>query len=108
MPLPLGLRALPRPCRGRQSVRSGTASRSGQRGAVLDRSVTVNTPPHRPRRISRDSAASPQPVGRLVADLVGLAAQHRVLVPEDQEFGILGQFTRHSTIRQPSRERASR
>jgi hypothetical protein len=35
----------------------------------------------------------PQPVTRLVADPAGLAAQHRVLVPEYQEFGILGQLT---------------
>ena len=30
----------------------------------------------------------PQPAGRLVADPADLAAQHRVLVPEHQEFGI--------------------
>ena len=35
----------------------------------------------------------PQPVGRLVADPADLAAQYRVLVPEHQEFGILGQLT---------------
>jgi hypothetical protein len=32
----------------------------------------------------------PQPVARLVADPADLAAQHRVLVPEHQKFGILG------------------
>jgi hypothetical protein len=31
----------------------------------------------------------PQPVGRLVADPAGLAAKHRILVPENQELGIL-------------------
>ena len=34
----------------------------------------------------------PQPVGWLVADTADLASQHRVLVPEHQEFGILGGF----------------
>ena len=34
----------------------------------------------------------PQPVGWLVADPADLAAQHRVLVLEHQEFGILGGF----------------
>ena len=35
----------------------------------------------------------PQPVARLVADPADLAAQDRVLVPEYQEFGILGHLT---------------
>ena len=35
----------------------------------------------------------PQPVGRLVTDPAGLAAQHRILVPEDQQFGIPGHLT---------------
>jgi hypothetical protein len=35
----------------------------------------------------------PQPVGRLVADPADLAAQDRVLVPEHQEFGVLGRRT---------------
>ena len=35
----------------------------------------------------------PQPVARLVADPADLAAQHRVLVPQHQEFGILGHLT---------------
>ena len=35
----------------------------------------------------------PQPVGRLVADPADLAAQHRVLVLEHQQFGILGRLT---------------
>ena len=35
----------------------------------------------------------PQPVARLVADPADLAAQHRVLVPEHQELGILGYLT---------------
>ena len=50
----------------------------------------MNISPHR-SGISRDSAAS-QPVARLVADPADLAAQHGVLVPEDQEFGVLGQL----------------
>jgi len=35
----------------------------------------------------------PQPVARLVADPADLAAQHRVLVPEHQQFGVLGHLT---------------
>ena len=35
----------------------------------------------------------PHPVARLVADPAGLAAQYRVLVPEYQEFGVLGHLT---------------
>jgi hypothetical protein len=35
----------------------------------------------------------PQPVARLVADPADLAAQHGVLVPEHQKFGILGHLT---------------
>ena len=35
----------------------------------------------------------PQPVTRLVTDPAGLAAQHRVLVPEDQHSGIPGHLT---------------
>ena len=35
----------------------------------------------------------PQPVGWLVADMADLAAQHRVLLPDHQEFGILGRLT---------------
>ena len=50
----------------------------------------------------------PQPVGWLVADPADLAAQHRVLVPEHQELGVLGRLTPGQHIRQPSRQRASR
>jgi len=35
----------------------------------------------------------PQPVARLVADPADPAAQHRVLMPEHQELGILGHLT---------------
>ena len=35
----------------------------------------------------------PQPVAWLVADLAGLAAQHCVLMPEDQELGVIGHLT---------------
>jgi hypothetical protein len=49
----------------------------------------------------------PQPVGRLVADPAGLAAQHRVLVPEHQELGVLGHLTpgqHHQTAEQTANE----
>jgi hypothetical protein len=39
----------------------------------------------------RASAANHTPVGRLVAHPAGVAAQHRVLVPEYQQFSILRQ-----------------
>jgi hypothetical protein len=45
----------------------------------------------------------PQPVTRLVAEPADLAAQHRVLVPEHQEFGILGYLTpgqHHQAVKQ--------
>jgi len=32
----------------------------------------------------------PQPVARLIADPAYLAAQYRVLVPQDQKLGVLG------------------
>jgi len=35
----------------------------------------------------------PQPVARLVSDPADLAAQHRVLMPEHQEFGVPGRLT---------------
>jgi hypothetical protein len=35
----------------------------------------------------------PQPVARLLADPADLTAQHHVLVPQNQEFGILGHLT---------------
>jgi hypothetical protein len=50
----------------------------------------------------------PQPVARLVADPADLAAQHRVLVPEHQELGILGHLTPGQHHQQPSRRRMSR
>ena len=49
----------------------------------------------------------PQPVARLVADPADLAAQHRVLVPEHQEFGVLGHLTpgqHHQTAEQTANE----
>jgi hypothetical protein len=49
----------------------------------------------------------PQPAGWLVADPADLAAQHRVLVPEHQEFGILGHLTpgqHHHTAEQAAHE----
>ena len=49
----------------------------------------------------------PHPVGRLVADPAGLAAQHRVLVPKYQELGVLGHLTPgqyHQTTEQTANE----
>ena len=49
----------------------------------------------------------PQPVSRLVADPADLAAQHRVLVSEHQEFGVLGHLTpgqHRQTAEQAARE----
>jgi hypothetical protein len=52
----------------------------------------------------------PQPVGRLVAEPADLAAQHRVLVPEHQEFGILGYLTpgqHHQAAEQTAHEQVA-
>ena len=49
----------------------------------------------------------PEPVAWLVTDPADLAAQHRVLVPEHQEFGILGHLTpgqHHHTAEEAARE----
>ena len=49
----------------------------------------------------------PQPVARLVADPPDLTAQHRVLMPEHEEFGILGHLTpgqHHQAAQQTPRE----
>ena len=49
----------------------------------------------------------PQPVGLLIADPADLAAQDRVLMPEYQEFGILGRLTpgqHHHTPEQAAHE----
>jgi len=49
----------------------------------------------------------PQPVARLVPHPADLAAQYRVLVPEHQEFGILGHLTpgqRHQAAEQAARD----
>jgi len=35
----------------------------------------------------------PQPVARLVADSADLTAQHRVLMPQHQQLGVLGHLT---------------
>jgi hypothetical protein len=42
---------------------------------------------------SSGQRGKPQPVAWLVADLAGLAAQHCVLMPEDQELGFIGHLT---------------
>ena len=49
----------------------------------------------------------PQPVARLVADPPDLTAQHRVLMPEHEEFGVLGHLTpgqHHQTAQQTAHE----
>ena len=49
----------------------------------------------------------PEPVGRLLADLADLAAEYRILMPEHQEFGVLGRLTpghHHQTAEQMERE----
>jgi hypothetical protein len=87
-------------CRGRkQGCGPGQGTCAG---------VTAKTSPHRRRGISRDSC-EPQPAGRLVADSADLAAQHRVLVPERQEFGIFARFAlgrHHQTSEQAASEQA--
>ena len=50
--------------------------------------VTGKTSAQRLRGMNRASPASQNPVGRLVTYPAGVAAQHRVLVPEYQQFGI--------------------
>jgi hypothetical protein len=53
--------------------------------------VTGKTPAQRSRGISRVSAGEPHSVGGLVPYPPGVPAQHRVLVPERQQFSLLGQ-----------------
>jgi hypothetical protein len=55
--------------------------------------VTANTSPHRRPGDQPGQGREPHPVTWLVADPADLAAQHRVLVPENQQFGILGHLT---------------
>jgi len=52
--------------------------------------------------------SEPQPVGWLVADPADLAAQHRVLVPEHQELGVLGRLTpgQHQAAEQTAHDEA--
>jgi hypothetical protein len=102
-----------RGCRGRPSgtppvrvVPFAVTSRRFQASRVAG--VTANTlvppaPGDRP-----GDCGEPQPVGRLVADPAGVAAQYSVLVPEHQQFGSFGRLTLGSTIRQLSRQRTSR
>jgi len=54
--------------------------------------VTANTSVQRWRG-QPGQGREPEPIGQLVADPAGLAAQHRVLVPEHQQFGVLGRTT---------------
>jgi hypothetical protein len=51
--------------------------------------------------MSRASAANHTRVGRLVPDLAGVPAQHRVLVPEHQQLSILRQVTAEHQEGQP-------
>jgi len=51
----------------------------------------------------------PEPAGRLAADPAGLPAQHRVLVPEHQQFGVLERTTpgeQHQSAEQAADEQA--
>ena len=53
----------------------------------------------------------PQPVARLVADPAGLPAQHRVLMPQHQQFGVLGHLTaapRYQASDQAAREKVDK
>ena len=62
------------------------------------------------RRGQGGQRREPQPVGWLVADPADLAAQHRVLVPEHQELGVLGRRTpgqRRQAAEQAAREQVA-
>ena len=50
----------------------------------------------------------PYPVGRLVTHSAGLAAQHRILVPEYQQLSVLRQAVRDTRTAKPSIRRTSR
>ena len=63
--------------------------------------MTGTTSLQRLRGISRDSAASHSPVDRLVAHPADVAAQHRVLVAQNQQLGVLGQITTEQHDQQP-------
>jgi hypothetical protein len=52
---------------------------------------------------------TPQPVARLVADPADLTAQHRVLMPQHQQLGVLGHLTpasHHQASEQAARKQA--
>ena len=70
--------------------------------------VTGKTSTQRLRGMSRANAASGDPVGRLVTCPAGVASQHRVLVPEDQYFGILRRSVRNTRTAGPKTRRTSR
>jgi hypothetical protein len=102
------------PSRRRSHAASGQATRPGRHlaGQGLDL--------HWLRRHREDLAPpapgdqpgqcrEPQPAGRLAADPAGLAAQHRVLVPEHQELGVPGRLApgqHHQAAGQTASEQA--
>ena len=51
--------------------------------------VTGKIPAQRRRGMNRVSAANQAPVGGFIAHPAGVPAQHRVLVPDHQQFGVL-------------------
>jgi transposase len=72
--------------------------------------VTANTSPHRRREDQPGQCREPEPVTLPVADPADLAAQHHVLVPEHEEFGILGHLTpgqHHHTAEQTAHEQVA-
>ena len=90
---PPGTRPRVIPCACDQPPVPGEQCRRGHPGHL-----TLPAPGDPPRQ-----GREPPPVARLVADPADLAAQHRVLVPERQEFGILGHLApgqHHQTAEQ--------
>jgi hypothetical protein len=66
-------------------------------------------PPAAPRN-QLGQCRKPQPVRRLVTDLADLTTQHRVHVPENQQFGILGRLTpgqHHQAAEQAAHEQVA-
>jgi hypothetical protein len=57
--------------------------------------VTGKTSAQRRRGSSRDKAATHTPVSRCVANSGDLPAQHRVLMAQNQQFGVLAQVSPH-------------
>jgi hypothetical protein len=85
------------PCAGDQSPVPGEQRRRGHREHL--------GPPLPGDQLGQ--RREPQPVARLAADPADLAAQYRVLVPEYQEFGVLGHLTpgvHHQAAEQAARD----